>query len=194
MEAVSCHSPSTAHNCVKQQFLCVASPPPVLLCLEGEEFLCLLATTGPDAGAASFLSQHRSCLLNLSLAEWGTSLTLWEKKQRLISNTYKNPQESTNHLLIPPKVVMFKRLKIPKSTHGWVHSSSYLCRRGLPYLAAVGGEVLWSLLSQHRGVVRGVRREWVGEWRSTPIEAKWGGWDGGLWRGDWERRQHLTCK
>jgi hypothetical protein len=30
----------------------------------------------------------------------------------------------------------------PKSTHGCVHCSSYICSRGLPHLASVGGEIL----------------------------------------------------
>jgi hypothetical protein len=29
----------------------------------------------------------------------------------------------------------------PKSTHGLVHDSHYLCSRGQPHLASVGGEV-----------------------------------------------------
>ena len=35
----------------------------------------------------------------------------------------------------------------PKSTHGGTHGSSYICSRGLPYLASMGGEplVLWRL-------------------------------------------------
>jgi hypothetical protein len=30
----------------------------------------------------------------------------------------------------------------PESIHKWVHGSSYICSRGLCYLASVGGEVL----------------------------------------------------
>jgi hypothetical protein len=30
----------------------------------------------------------------------------------------------------------------PKSVHGWVHGSSYICNRGLPHLESVRGEAL----------------------------------------------------
>ena len=30
----------------------------------------------------------------------------------------------------------------PKNTHGGTHGSSYICSRGLPYLASMGGEHL----------------------------------------------------
>jgi hypothetical protein len=30
----------------------------------------------------------------------------------------------------------------PKSIHGWVHGFSYICSRGLPYLASMGWEAL----------------------------------------------------
>jgi hypothetical protein len=38
------------------------------------------------------------------------------------------------------------------------------------------------------------RREWVGGWRSTLIEAGGGGWDRGFQRGDLERGKHLKYK
>jgi hypothetical protein len=33
----------------------------------------------------------------------------------------------------------------PRSTHGGTHDSSYICSRGWPYLASMGGEVLGSV-------------------------------------------------
>jgi hypothetical protein len=47
--------------------------------------------------------------------------------------------------------------------------------------------VLWRLDAPEKGDARGVRREWVGEWGSTLLEAKgmeleWGLWGGGLGR------------
>jgi hypothetical protein len=55
--------------------------------------------------------------------------------------------------------------------------------------------VLWSLVAPVNGDAKGVRGE-VGEWvEEYSLRGKGEkGWDGGLWRDDWEGRQHLTYK
>ena len=53
----------------------------------------------------------------------------------------------------------------PKSIHGGIHDSRYLCSRGWPYLTSMGGEGPWSrggLMHQYRVCWRG--GVGVGEW------------------------------
>jgi hypothetical protein len=62
----------------------------------------------------------------------------------------------------------------PKSTHGGTHGSSYICSRGLPYLASMREEAL------HMGNARLVRWKRVSGLGSTLIEAGRRGWDKGF--------------
>ena len=61
----------------------------------------------------------------------------------------------------------------PKSIHGGIHGSRYICNRRWPYLASMEGETLGPVKTQcpSVGECEGIRWEWVGEWGSTLVEA-----------------------
>jgi len=69
----------------------------------------------------------------------------------------------------------------PNSIHRLVHGSCYICGRGLPYLASVGGDVLGcgGLIPPEKGDGREEKRQGVRRDGSTLLEAKgrWLGWE-----------------
>jgi hypothetical protein len=55
------------------------------------------------------------------------------------------------------------------SIHEGTHSSSWICSRRLPYLASLGGSLLFLMRLKDPGLgdALALRQEWVGRWGST---------------------------
>jgi hypothetical protein len=75
-----------------------------------------------------------------------------------------------NNSINQPDLPELPRTKPPikEYIHGATHGSNYICSRGWPYLASMGGEALGPVdaLWPSIGDDRGVRWEWEGEWRA----------------------------
>ena len=79
----------------------------------------------------------------------------------------------------------------PNSILGLDLGLLHICSRRLPCLASVGEYTPFrNMMQQGRGMLAGVRWEWVGGWESTLSEAKWRGYwvnNTGMVARKWER-------
>jgi hypothetical protein len=91
-----------------------------------QNITCHLKTSSPvsvSAKTSSHKTASRKTSHNLSPDSFQKSI-----RTTLSTNQTPRKSEGLNHQ--------------PKSIHGWVYVSHYICSKGLPYLASVGGEAL----------------------------------------------------